>query len=281
MTSTLSEEARRELAIACQSMWCPPWYTEQESGDKASRIARAYALVESGRVTSFGGGWHVQGMSRRYTVSKTTGCDCEDALYRSNRCCYHRVAGELYERWRLRIGVSAGHHAISKEVSMPITTSNTDPFALTESLPALSFRDAPIGTTHTGTILTEAELVQSRNYESGELDFWDEAKTQPVMCAVVSLVLPSGEARSVWARKPSALFTAIALAQKEAGAGPMVPGGTLSITFTGTEPHKTNPRLSPRKLYKAVYTPPAPVSAFDLPSAEAGRVHDDDEDIPY
>ena len=137
--------------------------------------------------------------------------------------------------------------------------TDTDPFSGGIKIPSLSWKGLPIGTVFTCEVLEPAKLLQSRNFESGEPDYWDEAKTQPVMSAVVNVLVTSGphsvgEQRSIWAQKPSNLFVAIAEAQKTAGAL-LAPGGTLALRFDGEVPH-TNPRYSPIKQYKAKYTIP-------------------------
>lgn len=131
-----------------------------------------------------------------------------------------------------------------------------DPFAGGSS-PALSFKDAPIGTTYTGTVVKAPTLVQSRDFETGEPAFWPD--NNPKMSVVVNLEV-DGEERSLWAPKPSAMFAALQKAQVEAGER-MSSGGKLSVKLTGTEPNK-NPRLNDRKIYAAKYEPPAKSDPF-------------------
>jgi hypothetical protein len=128
--------------------------------------------------------------------------------------------------------------------------TNPDPFASYDKVPALSFKDKPIGTSYTGEVLEEARLVQARDFETGERAAWPDGN--PKMSAVVRLRV-DGEERSLWAPKPSAMFTAIADAQKAAGKR-ITAGGTLTVTFTGEEPNRKNPRLNAQKLYSAKYT---------------------------
>jgi hypothetical protein len=131
--------------------------------------------------------------------------------------------------------------------------STDDPFGM-ESIPSLSFRDAPIGTTYTGTILSPIRWVQTRNFETQKPKVWDDGN--PVMAAVIELEV-QGEKRTVWAVKPSSMFAAIAAAQKEANAGPLAVGGTLAIRLIGTKPSTKGAQLNPAKQYAAKYTPPA------------------------
>ena len=152
--------------------------------------------------------------------------------------------------------------------------NDTDPFAGGESTPALSFKDEPIGTVKTITVTEPAKLLQSHDYDSGDLLYWvpgQRGKTSttpsdsPVMAAVINGTDDEGVERSVWARKPSALFAAIKDAQAAVADGYRLKAGDkLAIKLTGEEPPKSG-RGSNRKLYAAKVTPaPAapPADAF-------------------
>lgn len=123
-----------------------------------------------------------------------------------------------------------------------------------EKAPSLSFRDAAIGTMYRGVITSRPKLVQSRDFESGEPKTWPDGN--PVMSVVVILDV-DGEARSLWAQRPSSMFAALVEAQKIAGAGPMQEGGTLYVKLVGEKPNSKNPKLHPAKQYAAKYEPPA------------------------
>ncbi len=133
-----------------------------------------------------------------------------------------------------------------------MSTQPVDMFGTTESVPSVSFADAPIGASVTGKVTEAPVLLQSRNYKTHEPDFWPDGN--PKMSVVTKLVTTNGEERGLWAAKPSAMFAAIAEAQKTAGALIAV-GGTLTITYTGTKP-AAGANLSPQKLYTVSYTPP-------------------------
>lgn len=141
---------------------------------------------------------------------------------------------------------------------------NTDPFAGGESNPSLSFKGQPFGTTYEGVVAELPTMIHGRNFETGDLDYWDEAKTQPKMVVCTTLEI-NGTKWSLWAPKPSSMFSAIKAAQDAAGAQIAV-GGTLRVTFTHEEPNKTNPKLNPAKQYSAVYVPP---NAFAEPAQAA------------
>jgi hypothetical protein len=156
-------------------------------------------------------------------------------------------------------------------------SDTTDPFAGGDKTPSLSFKDAPIGTSYTGRILDAPTLVQSRNFETEQPDFWPDGN--PKMSAVVKADF-GGETgvRSIWAQKPSALFQAIAEAQTKAGTQ-IAPGGTITVTYTGDGVRKDgNTKLNPPKQYAVTYAPPnafaepaqaAPVAASAAPVAGA------------
>lgn len=133
-----------------------------------------------------------------------------------------------------------------------MTEQYEDPFATTESLPALSFKDKPIGTSYTGRVLDRPKLVQSRDFETGERATWPDGN--PKMSVVTQLEV-NGEKCSLWAAKPSAMFAAVAAAQQEAGTTITV-GGTLTVTYVGDKPNEKNPRLNPQKQYAVKYAPP-------------------------
>ena len=128
-----------------------------------------------------------------------------------------------------------------------------------EKAPSLSFRDAAVGTMYKGVITSRPKLVQSRDFESGEPKTWSDGN--PVMSVVIMLDV-QGEARSLWAQKPSAMFAALVAAQKEAGVGPMEEGGTLYVKFIGETPNAKNPKLNKAKQYAVKYEPPTKADPF-------------------
>lgn len=136
--------------------------------------------------------------------------------------------------------------------------SEPDPFAGGEKRPSLSFKDAKIGTSYTGTVIEGPKEVQSRDFETGQPAFWDKEGTQPKKSVVIGLLV-DGEERSLWAQKPSAMFTAL----KEAkGKNQIEVGGTLAVKFSGETPNAKNPKLDAQKLYVAKYTPPVEADPF-------------------
>lgn len=145
-----------------------------------------------------------------------------------------------------------------------------DPFAGAEKAPSLSFKDMPVGTTYTGVVTEGPKLVQSRDFNTGEPAFWPASRPgeepNPKMSVVINLDV-EGEPRSLWAAKPSAMFAALAEAQKKAGAK-IEAGATLSVRFTGeekhTDPDKIRRGLPAKKLYSAKLEPAPAKPAADV-----------------
>lgn len=140
--------------------------------------------------------------------------------------------------------------------------SEVDPFATTDKAPSLSFKNAPVGTTYTGTVTADPKLVQSRDYKTGEPAFWPAKPGEtpnPKMSVVINLTV-DGEPRSLWATKPSAMFAALADAQRESGIK-IGPGVKLSVRFTG-EKELEDKKKEPQKLYavKLEAAPPEPAA---------------------
>lgn len=138
-----------------------------------------------------------------------------------------------------------------------------DPFAGGESTPSLSFKDAPIGHTYTGVITSAPELVQGKDFETGEPAVWKnkDGSTSPKYSVVMGIRLDDGEERSLWAVKPSAMFAALKTAQQQAGK-PFEPGGKIAVRYTGDKPNEKNPRLNAAKQYAVKYDPPPPADVF-------------------
>jgi len=160
-----------------------------------------------------------------------------------------------------------------------------DPFEQGGGAPAVSFKAAPPGSFVTIAIDEDAKWLQTRDFETGEPEFWDARpgeQPNPKMAAVVTGVVQStpwadasgqtGERKALWAGYPSNLFEAVKNAKKAAGNGtalPILAGGTLHVAFTGEEPNKKNPRLNNVKLYAAQYVPPP--AGYAKPDAFEGN----------
>jgi hypothetical protein len=141
-----------------------------------------------------------------------------------------------------------------------------DPFYGGEKVPSLSWRDLPEGSTFKLEIVEPATVVQSKDFATGELAWWDTERTRPVQCAVLNVQVldgphSRGELRSIWAQITSNMFIALKNAQKEAEA-PFTPGGILQVRYTGSVPHE-NPHFNAIKQYVAKYTPPVTAPSPD------------------
>lgn len=144
-----------------------------------------------------------------------------------------------------------------------------DPFANVK-VPSISYKDQPIGTSYKLRVTSFPKMAQSMNYQTGKPDFWepsDEEKAagktvgNPKMAAVFQGVVLDGpreeeigEVRSVWAGKPSSLFTAMAEAQAKFGRR-IEPGGVIEITHSKNEKAK-NPKFNDQKIYTVEYQGP-------------------------
>lgn len=142
-------------------------------------------------------------------------------------------------------------------------TSSVDGNALLmggEKTKACSFDGNP-PVTWAGVILDEPRAVQSRNYDTDELEFWPDGK--PKMQIVVKLQTDVIEGdddtgvRSLWLKGESqkAVVTAI----RQAGAQGLERGGYLTITYYAAKENPPEPgkkKRYPTKLYRAQYTRP-------------------------
>lgn len=144
-----------------------------------------------------------------------------------------------------------------------------DPFSQVK-VPSISFKDQPVGTKYKLRVTSFPKMAQSINYQTNKPDYWplsedDKAagKTigNPKMAAVFQgIVLDGpreeeiGEVRSVWAGKPSSMFTAMAEAQQKFGRR-IEPGGIIEITHESNKPAE-NKKFNDQKIYAVEYIGP-------------------------
>jgi len=132
------------------------------------------------------------------------------------------------------------------EVNLP------DPNSLfaTVSVPSISFKDAKIGDSFTGTI-THLETAQVRDFDSNEPKFWDDGKPQlQVVLTLDTEYTDPTNPEDDGTRKlylVGAKLTAMKAAVKEFGK-PVAVGQVITITFTGEKPN-ANKRFNATKLY--------------------------------
>lgn len=134
-----------------------------------------------------------------------------------------------------------------------------DPFYGGERIPSLSWNNLPVESTFTVRILEEAKSLQSQEFGTNTLRYWNDDKARPMMCAVLNVEVLAGphsvgEHRSIWARIPSNLFVALKKAQEDAGCK-FLPDGMLHVRYVG-EKQGENKAFHPTKQYIAKYEPP-------------------------
>ncbi|WP_061960634.1 hypothetical protein [Demequina flava] len=124
-------------------------------------------------------------------------------------------------------------------------------------------KDDPIGTSITGQIVT-TEVRQQTDIQSGQPLTWDNG--DPKMQLVVTIntdqriddeddgnrALYVKGSKSIGSKS---LHDAVRAAVQNANAKGLEPGGTLTVTFIGTEPSKTR-GFNDRKLWEATYKAP-------------------------
>jgi hypothetical protein len=141
-----------------------------------------------------------------------------------------------------------------------------------------AFKFDTVGDAVVGVVL-DASVMQCRDYRTNELEWWDDAKTQPKEQLVVTLQTSLNDGgeddgqRRIYAKKPGEMLTAVHGVTLGTGK-PLRPGGRLAVKFTGERPHE-NPRFNAVKLYEAAYEAPAGAGVDDLLSgngAPAGEI---------
>lgn len=133
------------------------------------------------------------------------------------------------------------------------TPVEIDPFAGGDKAPAISFKDAPIGTVITVQVTDGPKRVQGKDFKTGDPAVWPDGN--PKYSAVINGTV-DGEPRSIWAQIPSDLFAKLKAGQQQLGRS-VRDGDTIAIKFTGEEPGSGNPK----KVYAVKITPGVPAAA--------------------
>lgn len=122
-----------------------------------------------------------------------------------------------------------------------------------------------IGTVHKGAI-TSLTQRQSTKFGTNELEWWDDAKTQPKKEVVITLQTDERDADDSTDDGKRVLYVSgnmlKAIKVALAGRVPEV-DGILAVKYTG-DGTPSKPGYNPPKQYEAKYTPPAPVADVDL-----------------
>lgn len=125
-----------------------------------------------------------------------------------------------------------------------------------ESAPSISFKDAPIGTTHYIDVTEPCDFVQCRDFDTDEPATWPDGKAK--MAAVFKGPDENGELRSLWCEKPSDLLSKMQAAQKtlgrRIGTGDMI--DRVHVKLDDRVPAK-NPKFT-KKVHAVAITHPGP-----------------------
>jgi hypothetical protein len=120
------------------------------------------------------------------------------------------------------------------------------------SVPSISFKDAKIGTSYTGTI-TDLQTVQVKDFATGEPKYWDDGKPQLQIQVTLDTDLRDDSLEDDNGERRVYLFgqklTAAKQALKDSGLTKFELGAKFTITFSGEKPAKTK-GFNPVKLYE-------------------------------
>jgi hypothetical protein len=135
-----------------------------------------------------------------------------------------------------------------------------------------------IGASVTGTICRPPEVQQQRDYESGELKFWDDGSPMQQIQVVLATdqrdpQIPEDDGlRAVYVK--GTLKNTVRDAIRQSGAPGLEVGGRLTVTYVADgEPRmKGSRKLNPPKIYSASYVPaPAAQANAFLNGGEPGQ----------
>jgi hypothetical protein len=156
----------------------------------------------------------------------------------------------------------------------------------TEGVPSWSFKDKPVGTVYSGTVVS-TEWRQQTDYDTNEPLWWNRGASkpstvqgegaQPVWQYVVTLDTDErlnadddGRRRD-FIKKGKGGTEVLRQAVIDAGLADLAPGCGYKKQFASTEP-SSNPRFNDRKVYRYKVTPPvAGLSDFDTPADPASQ----------
>lgn len=129
-----------------------------------------------------------------------------------------------------------------------------------EKTKAFSF-DGPPPIMYAGEVVSELVPVQSRNYDTDELEFWPDGKPKLQLVVKIQTDLQESDddtgVRSLWLKGESqkAVANACRLARRQG----LEVGGYLTIEYYAAQENPPEPgkkKRFPTKLYRATYTPP-------------------------
>lgn len=151
-------------------------------------------------------------------------------------------------------------------MTMPTATD----FLMGGGTPSAKF--PTIGTTVTGTITRDPEVMQQTDFDSGKPKFWDDGK--PMLQAKVVLAtterdpqVPDDDGeRAIYIK--GGLQKVVAQAVRAAGAKRLDVGGVLSVSYIADGERKG--KLNPPKVYSATYEAPDPLVRVADPGPSTG-----------
>lgn len=130
-----------------------------------------------------------------------------------------------------------------------MTNPNGNLLGGSTSAPSVKF--PTIGTRHVMKVTAWPSQKQSKNFETGQPEFWPDGQPKKVILVEVEI---DGVAHALWVTPGTALYAAINEAQQAAGQE-VGPGGTLTVEHTHSVPSSKGAHLAPAKQFKAEYQP--------------------------
>lgn len=165
-----------------------------------------------------------------------------------------------------------------------------------QKTPSISLKDREVGWSFEGTVAREARTMQSRDYDTGDLEWWDSpTNSQPKMQMAVYLdtgvVHPDPteypDHDGVWAwyvRQSTQPHKELREAIRKAGAKGLDIGGRVKVTYIGegehTDPIKAKKYKKPKHV-QVIYTPPAARATQDFLGGNGGGYGSSDRAESY
>lgn len=144
-------------------------------------------------------------------------------------------------------------------------------------------KHTPFGTTVGGTVVSSSPQ-QTRDYNTGEPEFWDDNRPKMQIKVVVDTGRPDPAIqdddghRAFYIKAWGEPLKQLREALRKAGAKTIEEGAYFAGTLTGSRPNAKNPRLNDEKLYSFEYRSPASNAVAGLLGGETvdqgtGEVH--------
>ena len=130
-----------------------------------------------------------------------------------------------------------------------------------------TFKFDAVGASVTGTVVS-AEVVQKKNFDSGEPEFWSDGKPIQQIRITLETTLrdpsdPEDDGnRSVYVKGWGDQLRTLRSAIKAAGADDITPGGTFTATYVRDGELPAGKRGFPPKVYEYTYRAPSATSGL-------------------